>query len=261
MTEKAFVSGGKIEMQLDGGSYTVRPAGGNAIRVTLSGNVGAAKVDVATEDTHANVSVKETPRNNFLATIEVPQTADLVIRLAAGDLKLDAVSGNKDVESNAGNVDIVTGDSKDYASVDASVQAGDIKAERLWGIAVRALSEIELVGQRQVHAAGQADRWQSHASRQVTSSQVRPRSAGAVTEGHRVTVAGENDDGDDLRNLIARRLPRRSNGDGLVFGTTATVPHTSCVGIIRNSGPSSRKEPGYTKCSRVARSYVGPEIS
>ena len=129
VTEKAFVSGGKIEMQLDGGSYTVRPAGGNAIRVTLSGNVGAAKVDVATEDTHANVSVKETPRSNFLATIEVPQTADLVIRLAAGDLTLDAVSGNKDVESNAGNVDIVTGDSKDYASVDASVQAGDIKAE------------------------------------------------------------------------------------------------------------------------------------
>ena len=129
VTEKAFVSGGKIEMQLDGGNYTVRPAGGNAIRVTLPGNVGAAKVEVATEGTHANVSVKETPRGNFLATIEVPQTADLVIRLAAGDLTLDAVSGNKDVESNAGNVDIVTGDSKDYASVDASVQAGDIKAE------------------------------------------------------------------------------------------------------------------------------------
>jgi hypothetical protein len=129
VTEAAFVSGGKIEMQLDGGNYTVRPAGGNAIRVTLGGNLGAAKVDVATEDTHANVLVKETPRNNFQATIEVPQTADLVIRLAAGDLTLEGISGNKDVESNAGNVDIVTGDSKDYASVDASVQAGDIKAE------------------------------------------------------------------------------------------------------------------------------------
>jgi hypothetical protein len=129
VTEKAFVSGGKIEMHLDGGNYTVRPAGGDAIRVTLAGSVGAAKVDVATEDTHANVLVKETPRNNFLATIEVPQTADLVIRLAAGALTLESISGNKDVESNAGNVDIVTGDSKDYASVDASVQAGDIKAE------------------------------------------------------------------------------------------------------------------------------------
>src|SRR5687768_1533762 len=78
VTEKVFVSGGKIDMQLDGGSYIVRPSGGNAVRVTLGGNVGATKVDVATEGTHANVLVKETPRNNFQATIEVPQSADLV---------------------------------------------------------------------------------------------------------------------------------------------------------------------------------------
>ena len=129
VTEKSFVSGGKIDMQLDGGTYTVRPADGNAIRVTLSGNVGAAKVDVTPQNTEANLSVKETPRNDFQATIEVPQAADLVIRLAAGNLKVEAIIGNKDIESNAGNVDIVTGDSKDYASVDASVRAGDIKAD------------------------------------------------------------------------------------------------------------------------------------
>jgi hypothetical protein len=128
VTEKPFVSGGRIDMQLDGGSYTVRPTDGNAIRVTLSGNVGAATVDVTPQDTQANLSVKDTPHNDFRATIDVPQTADLVIRLAAGDLKVEAISGNKDIESNAGNVDIVTGDSKQYARVDASVQAGDINA-------------------------------------------------------------------------------------------------------------------------------------
>jgi hypothetical protein len=128
MTEKPFRSGGKIELQLEAGSYTVRPGDGNAIRVTLGGNVGAAKVDVTTNDTQANVSVKETPNNNFQATIEVPQHADLIIRLTAGDLKVEAISGNKDIESYAGNVDIVTGDSTDYASVNASVRAGDINA-------------------------------------------------------------------------------------------------------------------------------------
>jgi hypothetical protein len=127
-TEKPFASGGRIDMELGGGAYSVRAAQGNAIRVTLAGNVGAAKVDVSTEGAHARVLVKETPRNNFQATIEVPQTADLVIRLTAGELKVEAITGNKDIESNAGNVDIVTGDSKDYVSVDASVQAGDINA-------------------------------------------------------------------------------------------------------------------------------------
>jgi hypothetical protein len=129
VTEKPFASGGKIEMQLEGGGYTLRPGDGDAIRVTLGGNVGTAKVDVTTSGTQASVSVKETPHNNFQATIEVPRSADLVVRLTAGDLKVEAIGGNKDIESNAGNVDIVTGDSKDYASVDAAVKAGDIKAD------------------------------------------------------------------------------------------------------------------------------------
>ena len=128
VTEKPFVSGGKIELQLEAGSYTIRPSTGTAVRVALSGNVGAAKVEVTTTGAEAKVSVRETPRNNFQATIEVPQTADLTIRLSAGDLEVGAISGSKDIESNAGNVNIVTGDSEDYASVDASVKAGDLNA-------------------------------------------------------------------------------------------------------------------------------------
>ena len=74
------------------------------------------------------MSVKETPNNNFQATIEVPRSAEQVLRLTAGDLKVEAIDGSKDIESNAGNVNIVTGDTKDYASVDASVKAGDLNA-------------------------------------------------------------------------------------------------------------------------------------
>jgi hypothetical protein len=129
VSEKPFGAGGKIEMQLSAGKYTVRAARDNAIRVTLEGNAGTATVDISTQDTQATVAVKDTPRRNFQATIEVPQAADLVIRLSAGDLTVESIAGSKDVESNAGNVDIVAGDSKDYATVDASVQAGDINAD------------------------------------------------------------------------------------------------------------------------------------
>ena len=128
VTEKAFAAGGKIDMQLGAGGYTVRAARDNVIRVTL-GDKATATVDVSTQGTQANVVVKDTSRQNFQATVELPQAADLVIRLAAGELTIESIAGSKDVESNAGNVDIVTGDSNDYASVDASVQAGDIKAE------------------------------------------------------------------------------------------------------------------------------------
>lgn len=129
VTEKPFAAGGKIDMQLGAGSYTVRGGRDNVVRVTLGDNAATASVEVSTQGAQANVVVKDTPRKNFQATVEVPQAADLVIRLAAGNLIVESISGSKDVESNAGNVDIVTGDSKDYASVDASVQAGDIKAD------------------------------------------------------------------------------------------------------------------------------------
>ena len=128
VTEKPFAGGGKIDMQLGAGGYTIRAARDNVVRVTLGDN-STATVDVSTQGTQANVVLKDTSRQNFHATVEVPQAADLVIRLAAGELTVESIAGSKDVESNAGNVDIVTGDSSDYASVDASVQAGDIKAE------------------------------------------------------------------------------------------------------------------------------------
>jgi hypothetical protein len=127
-TEKPFASGGKIDMQLDGGSYEIRPAAGNHIRVTLNENAGNAKVELTTSGTHADVKVKDTPHNNFQATIEVPKAADLVVRLTGGNLVMAAVNGNKDVESYGGNVQIVVGDPNQYSSVDAAVKAGDIDA-------------------------------------------------------------------------------------------------------------------------------------
>jgi len=126
--EKTFDSGGKIEMHLSGGSYEIR-AGGDRVHVQTSGHTGDTKVDVATEGKSATVTVSDTPRNNFRATIDVPKSADLVVRLTAGDLKIEPIAGNMDVDSTAGDVTIQVANPNDYATVDASVKAGDIKAD------------------------------------------------------------------------------------------------------------------------------------
>jgi len=55
----------------------------------------------ATEGTSARVKSKDTPRN-FRATIEVPAQADLVIHLTAGELVIEPIAGNKDINSSAG---------------------------------------------------------------------------------------------------------------------------------------------------------------
>jgi hypothetical protein len=129
MGEKPFASGGKIHVQLEGGSYAVRPAAGEQIRVTFSGNVGQARAELTTNGAEAHVGIKDTPSNNFQAAIEVPKAADLVVRLSAGNLELAAIAGNKDIESTAGNVDISVGDPNEYSSVEGSVKAGDIQAD------------------------------------------------------------------------------------------------------------------------------------
>jgi len=131
--EKPFAAGGSVEMRLDGGNYELRPAADDRIRVTVTGNAGGATTELGVTNTHANLAVTNTPHNNFNATIEVPKTVDLVVHLNGGNLSMAAITGNKDVDSVAGNTEIAIGDANDYASVDASVKAGNIDADVFGG--------------------------------------------------------------------------------------------------------------------------------
>jgi hypothetical protein len=131
--DKPFAPGGTITLQLAAGSYDVRAAADGHIRVTLSGNIGDTKVDVTTIEGRAEVVVKDTPHNNFHAVIDVPGTSELVTRLTAGEITLAAITGNKDIESGAGNVTIDIADPTQYAEVDASLKAGEINAAPFGG--------------------------------------------------------------------------------------------------------------------------------
>ena len=66
--------------------------------------------------------------NDFRVTIRVPSRADLYVRLSAGELSLRGIEGNKDVELNAGEIDIDVGRAEDYGQVDAGLWAGEIEA-------------------------------------------------------------------------------------------------------------------------------------
>jgi hypothetical protein len=125
-TEKPFAAAGNIEIQLEGGDYTVRPAPDERIRVSFGGNTGNAVADLATTGTHANLSIRDTPHNNFRAIVEVPKTTDLTVHLAGGNLEIAAITGNKDIDSKAGNVEISVPNPNDYGSVDASVKVGNL---------------------------------------------------------------------------------------------------------------------------------------
>jgi len=126
--EKPFVAAGSIEMQLEGGDYVVRAAPDERIRVSFGGNTGDAVAELTINGTHANLAIRDTPHNNFRATVEVPEAADLAVHLTAGNLEIAAVTGNKEIDSQAGNVGISIPNPNDYGSVDASVKVGNLNA-------------------------------------------------------------------------------------------------------------------------------------
>jgi len=126
--DKPFAAAGSIEMQLDGGDYIIRASSDEHIRVSFSGNIGNAAADLGTSGAHANLAIRDTPHRNFRATVEVPATADLTVHLSGGNLEVAAITGNKDIDSQAGNVGIAIPNSNEYGTVDAAVKVGNLNA-------------------------------------------------------------------------------------------------------------------------------------
>jgi hypothetical protein len=130
-SEKPFQNGGRIEMQLSGGAYVVRAGATDKIVVTAETDTEyeghKVRADITTVGQIAKIHT-EGPHSNFNVVIEIPPQANLYIRLSAGDLRVKGITGNKDIESHAGDLDIDVGDPDSYRTVDASVGAGDLNA-------------------------------------------------------------------------------------------------------------------------------------
>lgn len=126
---RTFKSGGQIEMKLEAGEYDILPADGDAISVALSGSrTDGVRVRLDGTESRTRLSITCTPRSDFRAVIRVPQNCDLVVRHSAGDLRIGAIRGNKDLRTRAGNLEVMGVDPKDYAHVYASVTAGELEA-------------------------------------------------------------------------------------------------------------------------------------
>ena len=123
----------KLTLDLRSGDYRVAASSGEKISVRTTGDRAEKGRDVSLTfkhmNNHAELRLTGGPTNNG-PTIEigVPKSSNLVVRMPFGDLNIEGVSGDKDVEMHAGDLNIEVGNPADYAHVDASVGAGDINA-------------------------------------------------------------------------------------------------------------------------------------
>ena len=65
--------------------------------------------------------------------VQVPSPSDLKIRMTAGDLRLGAIEGNKDISMSAGEIHVQVDDPAMYGRVSSSVRIGDIEASPFGG--------------------------------------------------------------------------------------------------------------------------------
>ena len=131
--ERPFAPNGRIRMDLSAAEYVISGRQDNRIQIRWSLRDAAllpgvhARLDVRGNE--ATIAADGPGNNSGLRfEIQVPGQSDLFVRMTAGDIRIEDVRGNKDVEIHAGDVRIDVGRPEDYHRVDASVWAGDLHA-------------------------------------------------------------------------------------------------------------------------------------
>ena len=130
--ERPFAANGRVTMDLVAGDYQITGSPENRVRLEWSVRDAdkLARVDARAEvrDRDLRITTNGPSNNHLKFTIRVPTQSDLHVRLTAGDLTIEGIRGNKDVELRAGDLRIDVGRAEDYNKVDAGLWAGDLKA-------------------------------------------------------------------------------------------------------------------------------------
>jgi hypothetical protein len=114
--------GTDLSMTLRSGDITIEGTDASVVRVTCS--VDSLRVSFAAN----HLTVRGGDHDGISYRIEVPRSMNLRIKCTAGNVSISGVTGNKDVDLNAGNLTITVGDPASYRDVEASVLAGNLTA-------------------------------------------------------------------------------------------------------------------------------------
>jgi hypothetical protein len=125
-----FPSGGRLDLNIRSGDVTIRGSDDKKVKVHFDSknpeHLKDVKVSFKAAGNNGTLKVTGGPRNDFSIRIDIPKNSDLRLRVAAGDVNVEDLIGDKDVEMWAGDLTLRVGNAADYGKVDASVRAGDL---------------------------------------------------------------------------------------------------------------------------------------
>jgi hypothetical protein len=123
-----------VRLHLKDGDFRVVGVDSDDITIRTEGkNVEKAarmKVQLKRSGDVLDLTFSNVPKNEVQVTIAIPRETGLFARMRAGDLSVDGVAGDKDLELLAGDLSIQVPDAADYGPVDLSVRFGDVSGSQ-----------------------------------------------------------------------------------------------------------------------------------
>jgi DUF4097 and DUF4098 domain-containing protein YvlB len=131
-----FVAGGMVHVRLSVGDVQIKRSDSNQIRLRYTvksrreSRVKNAHVDFEIRGRDANIEFHTSTSSNTQIDVEleVPQNANLDVHEKVGDLTVDDIEGDKDLELGVGDIRIAAGRSR-YHLVQASTGIGDVSGD------------------------------------------------------------------------------------------------------------------------------------
>lgn len=132
-----FPSGGQLRMHIRSSGVRITGTGENKIQIHFScpntDDLGNVRVAFKKNGKSGDLDITGGPSNNFQITIGLPRSSDLYVRMFAGELDISGITGNKDLQIHAGDLELSLDNPGDYGPVDLSVTTGDLEA-RAFGV-------------------------------------------------------------------------------------------------------------------------------
>jgi hypothetical protein len=131
-----FVAGGFLHVRLSVGDVHIKRGDSNKIRMTYTvksrreKNVKEAHVDFDVRGNDATIEFHAPTSSNtsFDVELEVPANTNLDVHAKVGDLTVDNIEGDKDLELSVGDIRVADG-SSGYRLVHASSGIGDVNGD------------------------------------------------------------------------------------------------------------------------------------
>jgi hypothetical protein len=128
--ETNLASGVTLHLHLHDGDFRIVGSDSEKISIHAEGkNAEQAKnikIQLTRSDSAVDLKLSHVPKKELQVTIEIPRSTNLYARMRGGELSVQDVVGDKDLELTGGDLTIEVGSPEEYSHVDLSVKFGDI---------------------------------------------------------------------------------------------------------------------------------------